>query len=84
MDQLLLRPARGACRTLAGVLDLEVDASLARVELDLGDVPGWLQAKRGGPRLLMSLENTLKNGGLSLLNGRVLSAQNILLKRCRK
>src|SRR5690606_4060816 len=35
-------------RTFAGVLDLEVDAPLGRVELDLGDLPGRLQAKCGG------------------------------------
>ena len=48
MDQLMLDPARRAGCTLAGVLNLEVDAPLGRVELDLGDVPGRLQAKCGG------------------------------------
>ena len=41
----MLDPACRAGRTFAGVLDLEVDAPLACVELDLGNVPGRLQAK---------------------------------------
>ena len=48
VNQLRLGPARRTRCTLAAVLDLEVDASLARVELDLGNVPGRLQAKCGG------------------------------------
>ena len=37
-----------SCCARPRVLGLEVDASLARVELDLGNVPGRLQAKCGG------------------------------------
>ena len=48
VDQLVLGPTRRTRGTTAGVLDLEVDPALACVELDLGDVPGRLQAKRGG------------------------------------
>ena len=48
VDQLVLDPTRRTRRTTAGVLDLEVDPALGCVELDLGDVPGRLQAERGG------------------------------------
>ncbi len=48
VDQLVLDPTRRTRRTTAGVLNLEVDPALGCVELDLGDVPGRLQAERGG------------------------------------
>ena len=48
VDQLVLGPTRRTRSTTAGVLDLEVDPPLGCVELDLGDVPGRLQAKCGG------------------------------------
>lgn len=48
MDQLVLDPTRRTRRTTAGVLELEIDPPLARVEFDLGDMPRRLQAKRGG------------------------------------
>ena len=48
VDQLVLDSTRRTGGTTASVLDLEVDPALACVELDLGDVPGRLQAKRGG------------------------------------
>lgn len=48
VDRLMRRPTHRERGTLAGVLDLVVDAPLTRVELDLGNVPGRLRAKCGG------------------------------------
>lgn len=44
----MLSATRRTRGTATAVLDLEVDPPLARVELDLGNVPRRLQAKRGG------------------------------------
>ncbi len=48
VDQLVLGSTGRTRGPTAGVLDLEVDPPLARVELNLGDMPRRLQAKCGG------------------------------------
>jgi len=47
MNQLMRGPACLRARTLAGVLDLEIDPPLGRVELVLDDVPRLLPATCG-------------------------------------
>ena len=47
MDQLVLDATRRTRSTTTGVLELEIDPPLARVEFDIGDMPRRLQAKRG-------------------------------------
>jgi hypothetical protein len=67
VNQLMLAPARRARRTFAGVRDLEVDAPLTCVELDLGNVPRRLQAKRGGEE---GFDLVVYGGKVGVLSGR--------------